>query len=84
MDRDDDAGSGLEDIPSFHQRIWRLQRVGWIAMLLVALAGLVGLLGPGSWSRTRVEHPAGLRVEHTLFARAETQQAMDDAQVDEL
>jgi hypothetical protein len=42
----------FDDVPSFQQKEWRIQRIGWIAWALVLLAGLLGLLGAGPLSST--------------------------------
>lgn len=75
----DREGSGLdleEDI-AFHERTWRLQRAGSILLLLIALAGLVGVFGQGPLSRTVTgDDTPGLRIEHERFARADAPQTM--------
>ncbi|MFN8592789.1 MAG: hypothetical protein U0031_15120 [Thermomicrobiales bacterium] len=42
----------VEQDLAFQRREWRLQRVGWSLMLLIVIAGLLGLLGPGPLSWT--------------------------------
>jgi hypothetical protein len=71
-----DVGLELEDDPRFRRRMWRVQRIGWILMQLIVLAGLAGLLGAGPLSWAIAEDPAGLRVEHARFVRADAPQAM--------
>lgn len=75
MDRDD-PGLQLEDDNAFHERIWRVRRVGRFGMLLLVLAGVTGLLGGGPLSRAEVWDPRGLRIAHERFARAEAPQTM--------
>jgi len=54
----------------FQRRFWRIQRVGWGVMVLLALAALLGLLGPGLLSSTTLRTPnASLRIEYDRFAR---------------
>jgi hypothetical protein len=65
------AGLEVEDDPRFHRRMWRTQRVGWAAMVVITLVALTGLLGPGPLSTAVTAHPGGLRVEHPRFARAD-------------
>lgn len=75
MEREE-PGIEVENDPAFHRRMWRMRRRGWIAMQVIALAGLAGLLGPGPLSLATAEHPAGLRVEHNRFARADAPQTL--------
>ncbi|HXE56623.1 MAG TPA: hypothetical protein VNK43_01365 [Gemmatimonadales bacterium] len=66
----------VEEDPRFTRREWRLQRVGWIAMLAVALAGLVGLAGRGPLSSATAGEPAGalaVRYERIVRHEAPTQ-----------
>jgi hypothetical protein len=52
----------------YQRREWAFQRVGWVVMALVALAGLLGLLGHGPLSNTSATDPGGaLRVEYSRF-----------------
>ncbi len=51
----DEHEHGLEigqDI-AFQRRMWRFQRAGWVAMVVVALLALIGLFGSGPLSRAR-------------------------------
>lgn len=58
-----------QDLP-FERRAWRLQRVGWALILLVAAAALTGLFGAGPLSRrTTGSAGGGLLVEYDRFAR---------------
>jgi hypothetical protein len=56
-----------QDLP--HQRHeWTIERVGWIAIVLLLLAGLAGLLGPGPLSQARAsDQEATLGVEYNRF-----------------
>lgn len=65
-----------EPARDFHRRMWHVRRVGWVAMLLLALAGLSGLLGPGPMSSIEIQGSRGLRIEHQRFGRADAPQAM--------
>ncbi|HET7584279.1 MAG TPA: hypothetical protein VFK13_05195 [Gemmatimonadaceae bacterium] len=51
-------------------RGWRAQRVGWVLMLLIVLAGLLGLAGRGPLATaTAGGGDAALRIEYQRFAR---------------
>lgn len=57
---------------AFEQRDWLFQRIGWTAMLLVALAALAGLFGPSPWTRLTAGQPGtALWVEYYRFDRVE-------------
>jgi hypothetical protein len=72
-----DRGLELEQDLAFHQRTWRMQCAGAILLLLIALAGLVGVFGDGPLSGTVTgDDTGGLRIEHERFARADAPQTM--------
>lgn len=48
---------------------WRLQRIGWVAMGLLLLAGLAGVFGHGPLSQVRLGDPAGLELVFGRFER---------------
>jgi hypothetical protein len=52
----------------FHEREWRIQRVGWALLVLFLAFALGGLFGNGPLSRTRADGAAG-RVEYQRFVR---------------
>jgi hypothetical protein len=56
-----------EDMP-FQERTWRVQRVGWVVMALIVLAGLAGLFAGGPLASAAAEGP-GVRVEYGRFER---------------
>jgi hypothetical protein len=54
----------------FQRRDWTFERVGWIVMLLLLVAALVGLLGQGPLSKSERASPDNsLRVEYDRFER---------------
>jgi hypothetical protein len=62
----DQAGSDLR----FQRRQWRFQRVGWVAMLAVALAGIAGLMGEGPMTQLSAVSPDGqLEIRTDRFTR---------------
>jgi hypothetical protein len=57
----------------FQRRTWMVQRVGWVVMALVALAALLGLLGPGPLSNaTAGNQKMPLHVAYNRFVRYQT------------
>jgi len=52
----------------FHQREWRIQRVGWLLLALFLALALGGLFGNGPLSRAHADGAAG-RVEYQRFVR---------------
>jgi hypothetical protein len=55
---------------AYQHRTWRMQRVGWLAFILVIVGALAGLFGSGPLSSTSAGTPAeGLRIEYERFAR---------------
>lgn len=60
----------LEQDLAFQQRSWRVQRVAWIVLALIVMAGLAGVTGGGPLSRAAVATEDGrLRVEYERFVR---------------
>jgi hypothetical protein len=58
-----------EDL-AFQERSWVVQRVGWVVMGLLALAGLLGLLGAGLLSGAKAGEPGDpLWLEYDRFER---------------
>ena len=56
--------------PAHEEREWITQRIGWTLMALLALAALIGLLGPGPLSdKTEGKIGGPLRVEYQRFGR---------------
>jgi hypothetical protein len=71
-----DQGLQLDDGTAFHERMWRLRRVGRLGMLLFILLGVAGLMGRGPLSRAEVRDARGLRIVHERFARVEAPQTI--------
>lgn len=57
-----------EDL-DFLRREWRIQRIGWIAMLLTILLGLAGALGRGPLAATQTGDPATLAIAYDRIIR---------------
>jgi hypothetical protein len=61
---------------AFQQKMWWFQRMGWVMMLLVALAAVAGLFGVGG-PLSRQQAGAGpLRLEYQRFVRYEAPAAL--------
>lgn len=56
------------DTIAHQRRVWKFERIGWGAMGLVLLAGLLGLFGGGPLSH-KVQGNAEFRVEYQRFER---------------
>lgn len=65
-------GEGLElgHDGKFLDRSWRIQRIGWITMILVAVAAVMGVFGGGPVSSASAgAAESGLQVQYERFAR---------------
>lgn len=51
--RKQENGLQIDDDLQFHRKESRAERVGWIGMVLLALAGLLGLFGDGPLAKVR-------------------------------
>jgi hypothetical protein len=60
-----------EDIP-LHEKGWIVQRLGWILILGVMAAGLLGLFGQGLLSKQKVSS-GNINAEYQRFFRYETE-----------
>ena len=64
------TGIEVDQDLDFQRKDWIFERVGWIAMLLVIVAALLGLFGRGPLSDARLESSDGsLGVEYQRFER---------------
>lgn len=55
---------------SVQRRMWKIQRIGWAAMAVIVILGLVGLFGHGPVSRASVGDRQGpLWIEYERFGR---------------
>jgi protein-L-isoaspartate(D-aspartate) O-methyltransferase len=68
---DDERPEGIGEHRMLQRRMWRLQRLSWIAYGIILVAALAGLTGKGGhFSRGMLETPAGT-VEYPAIARLE-------------
>jgi hypothetical protein len=73
------SGIQIDEKPHFQERMWRIERMGWLAMAAILIAAAVGLFGHGLLSRATVEitdpaQPAeGMIVEYERFGRAHSE-----------
>lgn len=70
--RQDDFTRGMLDIMPFQRREWVVQRIGWVLIGLVLLAGMLGLFGRGPLAHRTSANPA-LRVEYEWLTRRDSQ-----------
>ena len=60
----------LGEDPVYQRREWLFERVGWVFMIVVIVAALLGLLGQGPLSNKSVGEPTGrLWLEYEGFVR---------------
>lgn len=52
------------------RREWRMERIGWLVMALLLVAGLLGLFGYGPLSQGQAGDPGTLSVEYDHLQRA--------------
>lgn len=64
-----------EHIP-FQERLWHVQRIGWVVFALIILAALLGLFGQGPLSSATAES-GRLQVDYERFARFESPTTFD-------
>jgi hypothetical protein len=63
----------IEQDLHFQQRMWAVQRVGWVVIMCILVAALLGLLGSGPLaSRTLNSPQGGFRLEYERFLRQRT------------
>ena len=63
----------ISDDPKFTRNSWRAERIGWLGLAAVLVAGILGLLGSGVFSSaTAGEAGDPLRVEYERFGHFET------------
>jgi hypothetical protein len=66
----------LEQDLRFQQRAWRVQRAGWLVVVLLLLAAVAGLLGSGPLSRATVSVPDQLEATYQRFSQYQTPEAV--------
>lgn len=65
-----DVAAVIDERPAFQRREWRVNRVAWVALVLVLVAGLAGLWGGGALGQARLTGVDGrLQVEYDRFVR---------------
>jgi hypothetical protein len=62
----------LDERLDLHEKGWVIQRVGWVIIFAIMLAGLLGLFGEGLFSQKTVSN-GGTKVEYERFFRYETE-----------
>ena len=60
----------VDEDPDFLTRSWGVQRIGWIVMVLIVIAALLGLFGRGPLARATAGNAGDpLRLEYERFTR---------------
>jgi hypothetical protein len=59
----------VEQDLAFQRREWVVERVGWTAMLVLAVAGLLGLFGTGPLAAAEARGADGLLLDYGRFER---------------
>lgn len=73
-----DRGIELADDMKFQHKSWRVQRIGWVAMLAIAIAALFGLFGNGPLSSAQAGNSgSGLSISYERFTRKGAQHSID-------
>lgn len=63
----------VEEDMRMQQRVWRFERVGWYALVLVVLLGLAGVFGNGPLSNAQLTSEDGrVHVEYQRLSRSGT------------
>jgi hypothetical protein len=69
----------IDEQVGFQERMWRIERVGWLAIAAVVMAAAAGLFGHGLLSQATVElgdpavAPGGTILEYERFGRAHSE-----------
>jgi hypothetical protein len=75
---ENEHGIDLPDDIEFQRKSWRVQRIGWVAMLAIAVAALLGLFGNGPLSSARAGGAgSGLSITYERFTRKGAQHSID-------
>lgn len=73
-----DRGIELADDMEFQRKSWRVQRIGWVAMLAIAIAALFGLFGNGPLSSAQAgDTGSGFTITYERFVRKGAQHSID-------
>jgi|SRR5687768_10094304 hypothetical protein len=65
-----ERGVDIPEDPEFHRREWRLQRIGWAVLALVAAAALLGAFGRGPLAHAEAMSAEGtVHVSYERIAR---------------
>jgi hypothetical protein len=64
------SAASLEHDPAFHQWSWRVEWTAWVLMLLILVAALLGLFGPGLFGHKHLRADDGsLALEYDRFGQ---------------
>lgn len=72
-----DLDLDIEQNDRFQRREWRVERLGWLLLVLFVLAGLLGFLGTGPFSRATANSETGaVQVEYQRVAHHEAEESL--------
>ena len=60
----------------FQRKSWKVQRVGWIIMLLVAFGGLLGVFGDGPFANATVGDSRTLSIDYQRLVRLSAEEKL--------
>lgn len=67
----------LAEDPVFQEKDWRFQRIGWVIMILIIIAALLGLFGDGPFSHGNIAADDGTSVVYEKITRIHKQTSTD-------
>jgi len=60
----------IQEDMRFQEKLWKLERAGWVALSLIAVITLLGVFGAGPLSQTHAQSPGGdLDIRYQRFER---------------
>lgn len=66
----------IEQDLEFQRKSWKVQRIGWMIMLLITLGGLIGLFGDGPIADARAGDSRTLTVEYQRLVRLSAEEKL--------
>src|SRR4051794_8082919 len=64
------GGLGIEEDQIYQRRSWLIERIGWVIIALILLAGMAGFMGQGLFNNVTISDSSGvLKLEYSHFMR---------------